>query len=104
MSFLGTKYGLTIEDSLELEKYVEEEVKKRKQRLNMSEFLLILGVTFSFFFLEALIHYNIGKYGKIGISFPVGVELAELVLTMVVFSVLSAATISFLKKLLKMDS
>lgn len=99
--------GEGAQDTLLFTELVKEKVKekflKKKRKNNLLEFFLILNVTFTFFFMEAIIHYNIGKFGQIGFSFPVGTELGELVLTMVIFSVLSTVTISILKKIFKLD-
>ena len=51
-------------------------------------------VTFIFFFMEALIHYNLGKTGQLSISrFPRRGELVRLIFTIAFFSFLSAVVI-----------
>jgi len=57
------------------------------------------------FFLEALIHYNIGKNGHfMPTSFPEGEELLLIVGSIIVCSALSTATASFVSSMLATKS
>jgi len=48
--------------------------------------IIQFSVTFSFFFLESLFHYHIGKYGTFGIAFPKFKEMAIIIVTILLIS------------------
>ena len=61
--------------------------------------LVSFAVTTLFFTLEALLHYNIGKTGKLGLShFPPAKEALEIVGVVMIFAALSAATAILIQK------
>lgn len=52
--------------------------------------LVTTSVTFCFFFVEALLHFNIGKTGRISLtSFPSNKEMLKIVFVVAFFSILS---------------
>lgn len=70
------------------------------QHKNRTEFLLVTSVTFIFFFVEALLHYNIGKNGEVGFHFPTNGELTRIVVIVAIFSILSASTVAMINRAL----
>ncbi|KAJ1627484.1 hypothetical protein T492DRAFT_1024636 [Pavlovales sp. CCMP2436] len=58
----------------------------------MSNQLIVFPVTCAFFFIEALVHYHIGKTGSaFGLSWPPPDELAKIVISIVICGALSSA-------------
>lgn len=68
-----------------------ERIPKRRRHLIAATVAFI--VTTVFFSLEALLHYNIGKDGKLGLSnLPPPKEMLHIVLVVALFSFFSAVT------------
>ena len=61
--------------------------------------LLMFPVTCFFFFFEALVHFHIGKTGKLGISLPKGDELFKIVASIFICSGLSSGTIALIERM-----
>tara|TARA_A100001011_G_C14282265_1_gene832130 strand:- start:357 stop:683 length:327 start_codon:yes stop_codon:yes gene_type:complete len=53
-------------------------------------------VTFTFFLFEAMLHYHIGKYGKIGIAIPKLTEFGLIFATIAFITLLSTMTTKFI--------
>ena len=53
-------------------------------------------VTFTFFLFEAMLHYHIGKFGKIGIALPKLTEFGLIFTTIAVVTLLSTLTTKFI--------
>ena len=66
----------------------------------MKNTVIIFSVTFIFFFIEALIHYNIGKNDK-KVCFPNTMDLFKIIGTIVLFTILSTITINYCQKIFK---
>ena len=49
-------------------------------------------VTFIYFFIESLLHYHIGKFGKLGLAFPKSNELIMIVVTILIITGLATIT------------
>ena len=49
-------------------------------------------VTFIYFFIESLLHYHIGKFGKLGLAFPKYNELIMIVVTILIITGLATIT------------
>jgi len=61
-------------------------------------------VTIIFFFLESILHYNIGKTGYITLKhFPSKMETFNLLITIVVFAISSTLTTNYIKHLLNVE-
>ena len=58
-------------------------------------------VTSFFFFIEALIHYNMGKNGKFSISIPNKKSICKILLIIFFFSFLSSGTVYIIELLIK---
>lgn len=60
--------------------------------------MIIFFVTFTVFFIEAIIHYNIGKSGKLNynIEFPELHSLSQIVIIIAIFSFINSRLISFI--------
>ena len=54
-------------------------------------------VTIGFFYIEALIHYNIGKYGALGISFPNWKQNKLIIGVIAIFSFVSCIITGFVE-------
>jgi len=59
---------------------------------------IITSTTFVLFFIEAIIHYNIGHPSD-GLVFPVGKELFQIIITVMLFSALSGVVSEFIIKI-----
>ena len=58
-------------------------------------------VTIGFFYLEALIHYNIGKKGRLGFSIPRWKDNKLIIGVIGIFSFISCLVTSFVENLVK---
>ena len=56
-------------------------------------------VTIGFFYIEALIHYNIGKKGSLGLSFPKWKDNKLILSVIAVFSFVSCLATTFVQEL-----
>lgn len=54
-------------------------------------------VTTIFFFIEGVIHYNIGKYGNIGFKFPKYKHCIKIISTILIFSFVSCCVTQYIK-------
>ena len=62
---------------------------------------VLFTVTCLWFFLEALVHYHIGKTGGLGISMPKGDELVKIVVSILICSGLSSGTVALIEKMMR---
>jgi len=62
-----------------------------------STYIISFFVTTIFFFFEAIIHYNIGKYGKIGFQFPKYTHILKIISTIFLFSFLSCCMTHYIQ-------
>ncbi len=63
--------------------------------LKLRPIVIITIVTFIFYFVEALIHYNIGKQSY-EFTMPTGKEMRVIIKILIVFSILTSITSEFL--------
>ncbi|KAG8460178.1 hypothetical protein KFE25_004426 [Diacronema lutheri] len=67
----------------------------------MSNQLIVFPVTCFFFFVEALVHYHIGKTGSaFGLSWPPPDELAKIVVSIIICGALSSLATSAIEGML----
>ena len=57
---------------------------------NLQDIIIPFFVTFCFFYVEAIIHYNMGKYDKIGFNIPHLHENFKIIAIISIFSLLSS--------------
>lgn len=61
--------------------------------------VLTFSTTCFFFFFEALLHFHIGKTGDLGFSLPKSDELVKIIVSIVICSGLSSATVMLIDSL-----
>ena len=64
---------------------------------NYTTIFVSFFVTTFFFFIEAIIHYNIGKYGKLAFKLPSYKHSIKIIYTIIIFSLLSCCVTHYIK-------
>jgi tetrahydromethanopterin S-methyltransferase subunit D len=59
--------------------------------------MIVFIVTFSLFFIEAILHYNYGRESEY-FEFPDSKNLTQIIVTVAIFSVLNSKIIKYLSK------
>jgi tetrahydromethanopterin S-methyltransferase subunit D len=62
--------------------------------------MIVFIVTFSLFFIEAILHYNYGRESKY-FEFPDSKSLIQIIITVFIFSALNSRIIKYLQKYFK---
>lgn len=62
-----------------------------------TKIIISFFVTTIFFFIEAVIHYNIGKYGKIGFQIPKYHHTFKIISTILLFSFISCCVTHYIQ-------
>lgn len=72
--------------------------------MKFNEDIITTLVTIIFFFLESLLHYNIGKTGYISLKyFPSKKEVFSLLITIVAFAIASTLTSNYIEYLFNIE-
>ncbi len=64
---------------------------------NLETLVIPFCVTLFFFYIEALIHYNMGRYNEIRCDLPPNIENRDMIIIIAFFSLLSTITTYYLE-------
>jgi hypothetical protein len=64
---------------------------------NLETLVIPFCVTLFFFYIEALIHYNMGRYNEIKCDLPPTTENRDMIIIIAIFSLLSTITTYYLE-------
>lgn len=77
--------------------------RKRATGQSFASFAVATSVTFVLFFIEALMHVQLGETDEIALGIPDKDKLLKMVLLILLFSFLSAVIVTIIKKLLGLN-